>query len=65
MDMSFANQALAAAHLAKHYRDLEKKVQAELALLAMERTRFQIAFAGDTPSAATPGLTRNTAAACC
>jgi adenosylhomocysteinase len=26
MDMSFANQALAAAHLAKHHRELEKKV---------------------------------------
>jgi DNA repair protein RecN (Recombination protein N) len=29
-------------------RDLEKKVQAELALLAMERTRFQVAFAPET-----------------
>jgi DNA repair protein RecN (Recombination protein N) len=29
-------------------RDLEKKVQAELALLAMERTRFQVAFAPDS-----------------
>jgi len=28
-------------------RDLEKKVQAELALLAMERTRFQVAFSPD------------------
>jgi adenosylhomocysteinase len=26
MDMSFANQAMAAAHLAQHHRSLEKKV---------------------------------------
>ena len=34
-------------------RDLEKKVQGELALLAMERTRFQVSFTPDTltPSA--------------
>ena len=32
-------------------RDLEKKVQAELALLAMERTRFQVAFAPESPAA--------------
>ena len=31
-------------------RDLEKKVQAELALLAMERTRFQTAFSPDSPT---------------
>ena len=30
-------------------RDLEKKVQGELALLAMERTRFQVAFSPDSP----------------
>src|SRR6266545_4355609 len=32
-------------------RDLEKKVQGELALLAMERTRFQVAFSPDSPAA--------------
>jgi DNA repair protein RecN (Recombination protein N) len=31
-------------------RDLEKKVQGELALLAMERTRFQVAFSPDSPA---------------
>ena len=31
-------------------RDLEKKVQGELALLAMERTRFQVAFSPDSPT---------------
>ncbi|HEV7498731.1 MAG TPA: DNA repair protein RecN, partial [Vicinamibacteria bacterium] len=31
-------------------RDLEKKVQGELALLAMERTRFQVSFTPDTPT---------------
>src|SRR5207244_998708 len=31
-------------------RDLEKKVQGELALLAMERTRFQVAFTPDVPT---------------
>ena len=31
-------------------RDLEKKVQGELALLAMERTRFQVAFSPDRPA---------------
>jgi DNA repair protein RecN (Recombination protein N) len=30
--------------------DLEKKVQAELALLAMEKTRFKVRFVPDTPS---------------
>jgi DNA repair protein RecN (Recombination protein N) len=30
-------------------RDLERKVQGELALLAMERTRFQVAFSPDSP----------------
>jgi DNA repair protein RecN (Recombination protein N) len=33
-------------------RDLEKKVQSELALLAMERTRFQVAFSPEVPAAA-------------
>ena len=33
-------------------RDLEKKVQAELGLLAMERTRFCVAFAPETAAAA-------------
>jgi DNA repair protein RecN (Recombination protein N) len=32
-------------------RDLEKKVQAELALLAMERTRFQVAFTPESAAA--------------
>ena len=32
-------------------RDLERKVQGELALLAMERTRFQVAFSPDNPAA--------------
>jgi DNA repair protein RecN (Recombination protein N) len=31
-------------------RDLEKKVQGELALLAMERTRFQVLFSPDSPT---------------
>jgi DNA repair protein RecN (Recombination protein N) len=31
-------------------RDLEKKVQGELALLAMERTRFQVSFSPDSPA---------------
>jgi DNA repair protein RecN (Recombination protein N) len=33
-------------------RDLEKKVQAELALLAMERTRFQVSFSPEAVAAA-------------
>jgi DNA repair protein RecN (Recombination protein N) len=39
-------------------RDLEKKVQAELALLAMERTRFQVAFSGDASLATTADTSR-------
>ena len=31
-------------------RDLEKKVRRELALLAMERTRFKVAFSPDSPA---------------
>jgi DNA repair protein RecN (Recombination protein N) len=38
-------------------RDLEKKVQGELALLAMERTRFQVAFSPET----SPGSAEDTA----
>src|SRR5262249_40529772 len=41
-------------------RDLEKKVQAELALLAMERTRFQVAFA---PEAVTTSVSEADTAA--
>jgi DNA repair protein RecN (Recombination protein N) len=33
-------------------RDLEKKVQNELALLAMERTRFQVSFTPESPAGA-------------
>ena len=32
-------------------RDLEKKVQGELALLAMERTRFEVSFSPESPAA--------------
>ena len=46
-----ARYLAAAAQLSKKRRtaarDLEKKVQGELALLAMERTRFQVAFSPD------------------
>jgi DNA repair protein RecN (Recombination protein N) len=39
-------------------RDLEKKVQAELALLAMEKTRFEVRFDPGTPSVAAGDTSR-------
>ena len=54
MDMSFANQALAAAHLAKHYRDLEKKVYSVPDEIDEEVARLKLAALGITIDTLTP-----------
>jgi adenosylhomocysteinase len=46
MDMSFANQALAAAHLAKNYKSLEKKVYSVPIEIDEEVARLKLASMG-------------------
>src|ERR1700676_3239345 len=54
MDMSFANQALAAAYLAKHHRELEKKVYPVPEWIDEEVARLKLAALGIEIDTLTP-----------
>jgi adenosylhomocysteinase len=54
MDMSFANQALAAAYLAKHHRELEKKVYPVPEWIDEEVARLKLAALGIKIDTLTP-----------
>ena len=54
MDMSFANQALAAAYLAKHHRELEKKVYPVPERIDEEVARLKLAALGIKIDTLTP-----------
>jgi adenosylhomocysteinase len=54
MDMSFANQALAAVYLAKHHRELEKKVYPVPERIDEEVARLKLAALGIKIDTLTP-----------
>jgi adenosylhomocysteinase len=54
MDMSFANQALSAEHIAKNYKTLEKKVYAVPTAIDKEIARLKLRSMGASIDALTP-----------
>jgi adenosylhomocysteinase len=54
MDMSFANQALSAEHIANNYKTLEKKVYAVPTAIDKEIARLKLRSMGASIDALTP-----------